>query len=223
MKHKIGCITIGQSPRIDVIPEIKTILGDNIEIEEGGALDGLTKEDIAKFAPKEGDYVLVSRLNDGTHVKIAKRYIIERLQKIVDRMSNLEYIIFICTGKFDHRFDSKAPIIFPSEVLENSVKPLINNRSIALITPDADQVEQVKEKWKNIAKNVYVEAANPYGDIKDIEKAAKNLQNKDIALTVLDCIGYNLEMKKIIMETTQKPAILPRTIVARLIKEIFSY
>ena len=43
MKHTIGTVTIGQSPRIDVVPEIAAILGDNIIINEAGALDGLSK------------------------------------------------------------------------------------------------------------------------------------------------------------------------------------
>lgn len=44
MKKKIGAITIGQSPRIDVIPEMQEILGENVIILEAGALDGLTKK-----------------------------------------------------------------------------------------------------------------------------------------------------------------------------------
>ena len=49
MKKKIGAITIGQSPRIDVIPEMQEILGENVIILEAGALDGLTKKDIEKW------------------------------------------------------------------------------------------------------------------------------------------------------------------------------
>ena len=52
MKKKIGAITIGQSPRIDVIPEMQEILGENVIILEAGALDGLTKKDIEKFCAK---------------------------------------------------------------------------------------------------------------------------------------------------------------------------
>ena len=50
---KIGLITIGQSPRVDVVPEMVQILGD-VDIIECGALDNLTAEEIQKLAPKEG-------------------------------------------------------------------------------------------------------------------------------------------------------------------------
>ena len=63
---KIGAITVGQSPRVDLIPEIQPILGDSVEIIQAGALDGLSKEEIAKFVPRPGENVLVSRLTDGT-------------------------------------------------------------------------------------------------------------------------------------------------------------
>lgn len=38
---KIGTITVGQTPRTDLIPEIAPILGASIEIIQMGGLDGL--------------------------------------------------------------------------------------------------------------------------------------------------------------------------------------
>ena len=49
MKYQVGTVTIGQAPRVDITPDLKTIIGDGIEIVEAGALDGLTKKDIEKF------------------------------------------------------------------------------------------------------------------------------------------------------------------------------
>ena len=42
MKRKLGVITIGQSPRDDVIPEMVEFIGKDIEVLQAGALDGLT-------------------------------------------------------------------------------------------------------------------------------------------------------------------------------------
>ncbi|WP_342788308.1 AroM family protein, partial [Desulfurococcus sp.] len=44
--RRVGLITIGQSPRVDVVSEIKDILGSEIEILECGALDDLAREQI---------------------------------------------------------------------------------------------------------------------------------------------------------------------------------
>ena len=81
---KIGAITVGQSPRVDLIPEIQPILGDSVEIIQAGALDGLSKEEIAKFVPRPGENVLVSRLTDGTSATFGESYILPRLQLCID-------------------------------------------------------------------------------------------------------------------------------------------
>lgn len=73
---KIGAITIGQAPRVDVTADIMDIFGGNIELFQRGGLDGLTREEIETFKPEEGDYVLVSRLTDGSSVTFAERYIL---------------------------------------------------------------------------------------------------------------------------------------------------
>ncbi len=86
MKRKLGTITIGQSPRDDVIPEMLPYLGENVEVIQAGALDGLTYEEILEFEPKEGDYVLVSKLRDGRSVKFAEKHILPRLQNCIDKL-----------------------------------------------------------------------------------------------------------------------------------------
>ena len=57
---KIGAVTIGQSPRVDITADILPLLSSNIELIEAGAMDNYTLEEInEKFAPEEGDTVLV--------------------------------------------------------------------------------------------------------------------------------------------------------------------
>ena len=42
MKPVLGAVTIGQSPRVDLVPELMEMLGGNVTIKEAGALDDLT-------------------------------------------------------------------------------------------------------------------------------------------------------------------------------------
>ena len=83
---KIGAVTIGQSPRVDVTPDILPIFPENTELIQAGALDGLTREQIMQMKPEEGDYVLVSRLNDGTFAKFGKSFILKRMQECIERL-----------------------------------------------------------------------------------------------------------------------------------------
>src|SRR5262245_31141310 len=69
---KVGLITVGQSPRSDVVPDMAAILGGDVEIVEAGALDGLDGERIAALAPQGDDEILVTRLSDGSPVFVGK-------------------------------------------------------------------------------------------------------------------------------------------------------
>ena len=42
---KIGAVTIGQAPRVDVTADIMDIFDGKVELVQAGGLDGLTKED----------------------------------------------------------------------------------------------------------------------------------------------------------------------------------
>ncbi len=49
-RRSVGLITIGQAPRVDMVPEMTEWLGPVRTIERG-ALDGMTPDGIAAFYP----------------------------------------------------------------------------------------------------------------------------------------------------------------------------
>src|SRR5204863_499772 len=63
----VGLITIGQSPRVDVVPDMAKVIGPGVEIREAGALDGLDRAQIDALAPGAGDEILVTRPCDGPY------------------------------------------------------------------------------------------------------------------------------------------------------------
>ena len=70
-------LTIGQSPRPDVVPEILGMLGNStadIEAVEAGALDGLSREEVRAGAPRDREMPLVSRLRSGKKVVIGRAW-----------------------------------------------------------------------------------------------------------------------------------------------------
>lgn len=219
---KVGAITIGQSPRVDVTPDIIPILGENIELIQAGGLDGLTREEIEKFAPDEGDYILVSKLNDGTSVRFAEKHILPRLQQCIYDLEKkgADLILFLCTGDFPSVFKAKVPVVFPCHVL-NALVPVLAYRSkIAVVTPDKSQVRQSEGKWKKYVREITAVPASPYADSCELEEASKIIKNLDVDLIVMDCIGYTEEMKQELRRKTGKNIILSRTIVARVVREM---
>ena len=217
---KIGAITVGQSPRVDLIPEIQPILGDSVEIIQAGALDGLSKEEIAKFVPRPGENVLVSRLTDGTSATFGESYIRPRLQLCIDDLEQqgVSLILFLCTGEFPAEFHSNVPLIFPDHILKGLI-PAIGVKNLSVIIPAKAQAEQMPEKWKDCCNSLHITPVSPYGDPQAVFEAAKEIP-ADTDLILLDCIGYTIEMKERIQALTQKPVLLSRTLVARVIREL---
>ena len=220
---KIGLITIGQSPRDDVTSDILPLFSPEIETLQAGALDSLTAQDIAAFAPREGDYVLISKLRDGSSVVFAERCILLRLQSCIDDLEaqGAELILFLCTGSFP-AFHSNVPLVFPCKVLNGVVPALAAHSRIAVVTPKEAQKKQCEDKWIEYVSRVQVVCASPYGDPAELERACELLKGTDVDLIVLDCIGYTAKMKAYVQMHTGKRVVLSRTAAARVVMELLS-
>jgi protein AroM len=218
---KIGFVTIGQSPRPDIIPELTQNLPANLEIIEAGALDGLTRDEIAKLEPKKGDYTLVTRMTDGSDVMVARKWIAPLVQKRLDKMSQdgAAAVALLCTGKFPV-LESKIPLLEPDRLLDGVVPGIMKKGLLGVMVPSSDQLIQVKKRWSNFGLRPHVEPANPYKDISEVENAAARLAQANPSLIVMDCMGYSMKMKEIVRERTQKPIVLARSILMKIIAEL---
>jgi protein AroM len=219
---KIGAITVGQAPRVDVTADIMDILGPKVELLERGGLDGLSREEIEQFKPEPGDYILVSRLVDGSSVTFAEKYILGRLQKAIDALEaeGVTLIMVFCTGEFPAELRSNVPMIFPGDVIERIAPMLTNRSSIIAVTPSPLQIEQSQAKWLKYVDKCVSVSVSPYGSYEDVAALAAEIKDVDADLIVLDCIGFTQQMKEMFAEKTGKPILLPRTLLARIVAEI---
>ena len=219
---KIGAVTIGQAPRTNVTSDIMHIFDGRVELSQRGGLDGLTVEQIAGFKPERDDYVLVSRLTDGTSVTFAERYILPRLQECINELEaeGARLIMFFCTGDFPESLTSNVPLVYPCHILNKVVPLLTKKSSIVTVTPSPLQVGQCEKKWSNFVDHVKAVPASPYGPWEDLASAAREIKDMDADLVVLDCIGFTQEMKDMFAKETGKLVVLPRTLLARVISEL---
>ncbi|MCI8293611.1 MAG: AroM family protein [Hespellia sp.] len=221
---KIGAVTIGQSPRVDVTPDIMPIFGEEVELLQAGALDGLTKEEIKAMAPKESDYVLVSRMQDGTFAKFGESFILERMQKCIDNLEKegVKLIMIFCAGTFPDVFTANVPLVYPAKILNGLAKALSPRSNIIVITPDEQQVQQAYDQWGPLVEKVTPIAANPYGEMAEVEAAAKKAKDIDADIIVMDCIGFSVKAKQLVASITGKPVLLCRTCLARTVSEMIA-
>ena len=222
-KIRIGAITIGQSPRVDVTEDINSILNPNIKIVECGALDDFTYEEInQKFAPDKDCRVLVSRMRDGKSVTLSEQKILPLVQSCINKLQNekCKAILMLCTNSFPE-FNHQIPLLEPSKVLNNIVYDLVGNGRIGNIVPSKDQIEKNNKVWTALGITPITVAASPYETESNLEKVATLFKDKDVNLIYLNCLGYSVEMKNMVKRITNKPVILPRTIIARILNEMY--
>lgn len=222
-KPIIGAVTIGQSPRTDVTPDVLPLLGESFELIQAGALDDVN--DFAPLAPDPGDYVLVSRLRDGRSVPMAERKIIPHVQRAIERLEaqGASSVMMWCTGEFPMSLRANVPVLYPSRLLAHTVSAIAPRR-LAVIVPDVSQIEQTRAQWLHVVDDVIVFAANPYEapNVLDaaLDHAADAVCKAQADLTVLDCIGFTTQGKQRFRKRSGTPTILPRTLLARVVQEL---
>lgn len=222
MSKRIGVVTIGASPRPDgLITEISQVLGEGFELLEAGALDGLSRAEVDAMAPEPGDYVLVTIMNDGSWVRVAKRHILPLVQRRIDEMNDrdVDLILLMCTGAFPE-FQSRKYLVKPQPILYNLVKGVAQGGKVGVMTPLPEQVEQARVKWNEIGVDVVVVPATPYGDVSLVDRAAAELSRARVDLIAMDCFGYTLAMKETVRRLTGKPVVLARSALARVVAEL---
>lgn len=217
----VAALTIGQSPRDDITPEIQPFLGTGVRLVEAGVLDGLGEAELAALAPHEGDEVLVTRLRDGSQVKVAHRHVAPRLQALVNRlMDSADLFLVLCTGGFPE-LRSPKPVLLPDRLLFAVVEATFSGGCLGVLTPVMEQAAQQERRWSRVAHEVMVAAASPYqNDGARIEAAARELARRGAELIVMDCLGYTSAMKERVRAATGRPVILARSLLARMAAEL---
>jgi len=219
--RKIGLVTLGQSPRADIMPDMMMILGHEYEVLEEGALDDHTLEDVKKQKIAPDEPILVTRMRDGTEVKVTKKFIVPLVQKRITELEeeDVGVILLLCTGKFPE-FESKALIVTPSEIVKGTVNASIRKGKLGVVYPAKEQTKDAQRAWGNEELKVYADWTSPYGPEADLEKLAERLKKKNLDLILLNCMGFGYKTKQLIASKTGKPVIQSNALVARVLKEL---
>lgn len=218
---KVGMITIGQSPRDDVVPELLEIAESSFEAVQSGALDGLDTEEISDLSPEPGDEVLVTTLRDGTEVSVGRKPIVRKVQAKVKELQNkVEFITLLCSGTFPP-LDSTIPLIRPNMLLTGTLSSIFLPGKLGMLVPSEEQIDQITEQFDEEGFEVRAKAASPYSASENkIRKTAEVFKNEDTELIVMNCFGYNLKQKKVVAGAFGKPVIMVRSLLARTLTEL---
>jgi protein AroM len=222
MNKKVGIITIGQSPRTDVVPEMAAFFGEGVEVLERGALDGLTLEQVREYAPEAGMIHLCTCMRDGSEVVVAKEKLLPRIQEAIDDLNREEValILLLCVGEFP-QFRSTCLVVEPQKIVDHCVEGLIGtSHRLGIVIPIAEQEDWVLETFSKMAASITVTVASPYAGQNDLLTAAETLKKAACDLIVMYCMGFNRQSTRPIREITAKPVIVSSAIVACTVAEL---
>ncbi len=221
MKKIIGMLTIGQTPRVDLLPALNEILGDEYEIIEAGALDGLSLEDVNGIEILPDDYILVSRMRDGTEVKITKRFVIPRVQEKITELEEkgVSLTVIMCTGAFP-QYESKGLVVTPQEILKGVLNGSLKKGKLGVVYPTEEQMPGAQSDFGSADVETYADITSPYEGSEGLEALAERLSAQNLDLLLLNCFGFSSDLKKYIAERTGVPTIQSNAVVAGVLKEL---
>jgi protein AroM len=189
-----------------------------VEIVEAGVLDNLTADEIATLAPAAGDYVLVTRLRDGTQVSLSRESIFHRLQALVDRLAGQSDLVLILCGAEFPGLSCSRLLLEPCRILQHVVSGVAQGRRLGVVVPLPAQVEEAQRRWRRVTDWVATEVATPY-QIADFGGIGKTLRARGSEVIVIDGMAYTTAHKRLVLAASEIPTVLPITVVARVLKE----
>jgi protein AroM len=218
----LGLVTIGQSPRSDVLPQMQPYLPRELDIRQAGALDGLSNEQIAGLAADPDGYLLHTRLRDGSAVTVGRAPIVSLLQERIEQQEHegASIILLLCTGEFP-TLRSSVLLVEPDRLLASVLNGL-RPRKLGVFVPLPSQIEAAAAKWEALAAEKLYVTASPYGEPDEIVQAARKLQAHPVDLIVMDCMGYTGAHKRLVAKAIGKPILLATSLSARLIGELLA-
>jgi protein AroM len=218
----VGLVTIGQSPRVDVVPDMAAILGSGVTVRERGALDGLGRAEIAALAPRPGDDILVTRLADGTAAFVAKRHIVSRVQAAIGELerAGVTMTALLCTGAFPP-LEARHLLVMPHQVLLGMLRALRWPGRLGIVTPSLAHVPQTESRWRDDGFDPVVVPLSPYEEQGQaaLERVAQAFRAAHTGLVAMDCMGFRRETRDELRRLTGTAVLLANLLVARVVAE----
>jgi protein AroM len=220
MKPRVGLVTIGQAPRVDVVPEMAELMGPGIEILERGALDGLSRTEIERLAPEGDNEILVTRLSDGHSVFVGKEKITPLVQRRIDELEadGATMSVVLCTGAFKGLRAARA-LITPETILVGVLRGVTFPGKLGVICPSERHVPQTAARWKGHGFDPVVIPLSPYDhDAGTVDP--EPFRAAGVGLVLLDCMGFRRSARRDLQEKLNVPLVVANLLVARVVGEM---
>ncbi len=223
MKPTLVTLTLGHSPRSDILPLLLEHLPEE-HIAHAGLLDGLTAEDVtAQFAALPGERLRVTRLREGSQVCLSAIKVELALQhKILElERQGFGIIMLLCSGQFTALWTHQALLLEPDRIIPPLVQSIVDGHQVGIVVPTWQQIDEQREKWNSLHKAPCFAVASPWQDEEAaLRAAAQSLREQGAEVVVLDCFGYHQQHRDLLQKLLNIPVLLSNVLVAKLAAEL---
>lgn len=223
--ERIGMVTVGQAPRDDLVPFMTPLFTRPVNVLQAGALDGLGPAAIAALAPDAGEVGIAARLLDGSERLVSHGKLFPRVQQCADRLraDGAELLVILCGADWS-AIRSDVLVVNPGLVFPAIVGALAAGRRLGVMKPVAGQIDGARRQFAERGIDTVATSASPYTArrLDDARRAAGELRRAGVDLVWMTCVGMDEAMRDVVTDVTGKPAILARSILARVIDELLA-
>jgi protein AroM len=208
---ELRVLVIGQSPRPELVAQIAPA-APGVALRFEGALDGMTREEIARDAAPRGDAdTLFTVLPSGETTTISKQVVTERLAR---RLEGGGPTLLCCTGHFAG-LPRRSDLVQPSGVLNALAEALLPEGRLGVFVPLPEQIGPLAMKRARPGLEVTAMALTPLSDAAAVEAAAREMAARRPDLVLLDCMSYTREDKALMAKHLSCPILLSIAVAAR--------
>ncbi|WP_455282795.1 AroM family protein [Cupriavidus necator] len=217
---RVAFVTIGQSPRTDVVPQMIADLGLPVTVEEFGILDTLSPDEISALAPAPGEYRFASRLRDGSQAVMGKPVAEAMLARLMTSLDDgrFDALMPLCTGTALPAMQTL--VIEPQQVVDHLTVALAQGcRRLGIVLPLEAQVTGF-HLIQPVPCEVRVTHASPYTDASTDRFAQAGATLRGCDLVVMHCMGYTEAMRAEVARHAGAPVLLSNRMVATLLGQV---
>lgn len=223
MKNSLATLTLGHAARSDLHPLLLEHLPEE-QIAHVGLLDGMTAEDIARdYRAVENEKVVMTRLDDGTHVVLSAEKVEVALQNQIRELERqgFETILMLCSGQYSNLFTERATLLEPYRILPPLVDAITDGHQVGIVVAREEYIAEQARKWKKLAQKPHFAVASPWHtNDDDLIDAALWLQEQGADVVVLDCLGYHQRHRDFLQKLLGIPVLLSNVLIAKLAAEL---
>jgi len=224
--QRLGTLTIGQAPRADITPILLAALPPAVQCVQLGVLDGLSRDEItARYRPRDGQPMLVSRLRDGSAVTLDKAAVRAALDdKLVAlHARGCDVVLLLCTGEFHGLAASGGSgwLLEPDRLVPPVAAALAGDRQVGIVVPLSQQAATEASKFAALLRTPLYASATPYtDDLHELASATTTLRARGAQILLLDCMGYTEAHRQAATRASGLPVMLSNALVAKLTAEL---